>query len=86
MWLDLHLDNQNWQLEMLRHAIDCPASLLAGSDGNEKSKLAVIGSWSMQVKLLSLPDLKTLVTQDLGSEVIPRSVALADFEGQVRST
>jgi DNA damage-binding protein 1 len=36
----------------------------------------------MQVKLLSLPGLTPVVTEELGSEVIPRSVALAEFEGQ----
>jgi DNA damage-binding protein 1 len=36
----------------------------------------------MQVKLLSLPALTPVVTEELGSEVIPRSVALAEFEGQ----
>eukprot|EP00878_Enallax_costatus_P005870 GHUV01006158.1.p1 GENE.GHUV01006158.1~~GHUV01006158.1.p1 ORF type:complete len:800 (+),score=216.97 GHUV01006158.1:186-2585(+) len=53
-----------------------------GPDHDNKSSLAVIGSWSMQVTLLSSPDLQPLVTEDLGSEIIPRSVALADFEGQ----
>lgn len=55
-----------------------------GAEHNNKASLAVIGSWSMQVKLLSLPGLSPLVTEELGSEIIPRSVALADFEGQVR--
>uniref|UniRef100_A0A383VG15 DNA damage-binding protein 1 n=1 Tax=Tetradesmus obliquus TaxID=3088 RepID=A0A383VG15_TETOB len=49
---------------------------------NTRAGLAAVGSWSMQVALLSLPDLKPVVTEDLGSEVIPRSVALAEFEGQ----
>ncbi|WIA28317.1 hypothetical protein OEZ86_010868 [Tetradesmus obliquus] len=49
---------------------------------NTRASLAAVGSWSMQVALLSLPDLKPIVTEDLGSEVIPRSVALAEFEGQ----
>lgn len=55
-----------------------------GTEHNNKASLAVVGSWSMQVKLLSLPDLTALVTEELASEIIPRSVALADFEGQVR--
>lgn len=54
---------------------------MTGPD-RDRASLAVIGDWSMQVKLLSLPDLKPIVTEELGSEVIPRSVALADFEGQ----
>jgi DNA damage-binding protein 1 len=53
----------------------------AGSDSN-KSSLAVIGSWSRQVKLLSVPDLNPVAVEELGSDIIPRSVALADFEGQ----
>lgn len=60
--------------------------MAAGAEHNNKASLAVIGSWSMQVKLLSLPALTPLVTEDLGSEIIPRSVALADFEGQVWPT
>jgi len=34
------------------------------------------------VKLLSVPELQPVGTEELGSEIIPRSVALADFEGQ----
>ncbi|KAF6263102.1 mono-functional DNA-alkylating methyl methanesulfonate N-term-domain-containing protein, partial [Scenedesmus sp. NREL 46B-D3] len=49
---------------------------------NTKASLAAVGDWSMQVKLLSLPGLAPVVTEALGSEVIPRSVALAEFEGQ----
>lgn len=55
---------------------------LSPGPDNTRASLAAVGSWSMQVALLSLPDLKPIVTEDLGSEVIPRSVALAEFEGQ----
>lgn len=34
------------------------------------------------MKLLSVPELAPVGVEDLGSEIIPRSVALADFEGQ----
>lgn len=63
----------------LCHAVPCHA--YAGTD-SERSSLAAIGSWSRQVKLLSVPDLQPVATEELGSEIIPRSVALADFEGQ----
>lgn len=57
--------------------LHCPA----GPDTNTSS-LAVIGSWSRQVQLLALPGLTPVCVQELGSDIIPRSVALADFEGQ----
>lgn len=53
----------------------------AGPDSTTAS-LAIIGSWSRQVKLLSVPDLAPVGVEELGSDIIPRSVALADFEGQ----
>lgn len=59
-----------------------PLCLLPAGPDSNRSSLAVIGSWNRQVKLLSLPDLSPVAVEDLGSEIIPRSVALADFEGQ----
>jgi hypothetical protein len=47
-----------------------------------KASLAVLGSWSRTVSLLSLPGLAPVASQELGSDIIPRSVALADFDGQ----
>lgn len=48
----------------------------------ESAQLAAVGSWSMDVMLLKLPDLSVVTTQPMGSEqVIPRSVLLAGFEG-----
>eukprot|EP00879_Flechtneria_rotunda_P007343 GHRR01007704.1.p1 GENE.GHRR01007704.1~~GHRR01007704.1.p1 ORF type:complete len:982 (+),score=309.67 GHRR01007704.1:155-3100(+) len=52
-----------------------------GADSN-KATLAAVGTWAMQVQLLSLPSLKPVTTEELGSEIIPRSVVLANFEGQ----
>ncbi|CAL5227828.1 g10856 [Coccomyxa viridis] len=49
-------------------------------DDAERSQIAAVGTWDMQVHILSLPDLSTLRTEKLGGEVIPRSVLLAVFE------
>ena len=45
------------------------------------AKIAAVGMWSLQLRLLSLPDLATLTTEALGGEVIPRSVLLHTFDG-----
>ncbi|KAF8072489.1 DDB1A [Scenedesmus sp. PABB004] len=60
--------------------VSCLDITPVGADPHRAS-LAAIGSWSMQASLLALPGLTPLVTQPLGGEVIPRSVALAEFEG-----
>ncbi|CAK0750170.1 hypothetical protein CVIRNUC_001969 [Coccomyxa viridis] len=49
-------------------------------DERDRSQLAAVGTWDMQVHILSLPDLKHLRSEKLGGEVIPRSVLLAVFE------
>lgn len=50
-----------------------------GSNPNV-AQLAVVATWAMTVHVLSLPTLEQVTKQDLGGEVIPRSVLLADFE------
>jgi DNA damage-binding protein 1 len=59
-----------------------PPIISCAGDDASKASLAVIGSWSRTVSLLALPSLKPVTQVELGSEVIPRSVALADFDGQ----
>lgn len=55
-----------------------------GSQGFERPKHRTTGHQAalslLQVHILSLPDLKTLRTEKLEGEVIPRSVLLAVFE------
>lgn len=53
---------------------------MAGGEG-ERATLAAVGDWSMEVVLLSIPDLKPASQQQLGGEVIPRSVLLSTFDG-----
>lgn len=56
-----------------------PLALTAGAP--TAAKIAAVGTWSLQLRLLSLPDLATLTTEALGGEVIPRSVLLHTFDG-----
>lgn len=46
----------------------------------ETANLLTIGTWSMKIHLLSLPELQLIGSHDLGGEVMPRSVLLATFE------
>jgi DNA damage-binding protein 1 len=46
----------------------------------DSANLLTIGTWSMKIHLLSLPDLQLIGSHDLGGEVMPRSVLLATFE------
>ena len=47
-----------------------------------KSTLCAAGLWTdISARLLSLPDLKTVHTEMLGGEIIPRSILLSTFEG-----
>jgi DNA damage-binding protein 1 len=48
----------------------------------DSANLLTIGTWSMKIHLLSLPDLQVIGSHDLGGEVMPRSVLLATFEGK----
>ncbi|OMO75054.1 hypothetical protein CCACVL1_16354, partial [Corchorus capsularis] len=46
------------------------------------SQLAAVGMWTdISVKIFSLPDLNLITKEQLGGEIIPRSVLLCSFEG-----
>ena len=47
----------------------------------QSSEIAAVGTWSNSVHILKIPSLALLEKHDLGSEVIPRSVLFASFEG-----
>ncbi|GAX83262.1 hypothetical protein CEUSTIGMA_g10688.t1 [Chlamydomonas eustigma] len=47
------------------------------------SNLAAIGTWDMRLHLLSLPGLTSIGTEEIGGEVIPRSVLIHDFDGNM---
>ena len=47
-----------------------------------RASLCAAGLWTdISARLLSLPDLKTVHTEMLGGEIIPRSILLSTFEG-----
>ena len=39
-----------------------------------------MGTWSMKINLLSLPELTVVNSHDLGGEIMPRSVLLATLD------
>ena len=43
--------------------------------------MAAVGMWNLQLLLLRLPDLSTLQQEELGGDMIPRSILLTAFEG-----
>ncbi|CAL5412555.1 unnamed protein product [Camellia sinensis] len=46
------------------------------------SQLAAVGMWTdISVRIFSLPDLNLITKENLGGEIIPRSVLLCSFEG-----
>lgn len=49
-------------------------------DHPEAAQLAVAATWAMGLHVLRLPTLEQVTKQEIGGEVIPRSVLLADFE------
>ncbi|KAK9843115.1 hypothetical protein WJX74_007214 [Apatococcus lobatus] len=52
------------------------------STGGGSQHLAAVGTWTMQLLLLSLPSMQLLREEQLGGEVIPRSLLFAEFEGE----
>ncbi|WOL18645.1 DNA damage-binding protein 1 [Canna indica] len=51
-------------------------------DNSNYSSLAAVGMWTdISVRIFSLPNLELLVKENLGGEIIPRSVLLCTFEG-----
>ncbi|KAH9606926.1 hypothetical protein KSS87_009321 [Heliosperma pusillum] len=51
-------------------------------DNPNYSQLAAVGMWTdISVRMYSLPDLNLITKENLGGEIIPRSVLLCSFEG-----
>jgi DNA damage-binding protein 1 len=49
--------------------------------GDSRAELAAVGLWTdISVRLLRLPTLEEICRENLGGEIIPRSVLLARFE------
>ena len=46
------------------------------------SQLAAVGMWTdISVRIFSIPDMNLVTKENLGGEIIPRSVLLCSFEG-----
>ncbi len=50
----------------------------------KKSEICAVGLWTeISVRLLTLENLETLVSQPLGGEIIPRSILMTKFDEQL---
>lgn len=64
----------------LEYEISC-LDLNPLDEGEEKTHLAAVGMWTdMSVRIFSLPGLELVAKENLGGEVIPRSVLFCSFE------
>lgn len=67
--------------EKLEYDISCLDINPIGDNPNY-SHLAAVGMWTdISVRMYSLPELNLIRTEQLGGEIIPRSVLLCSFEG-----
>ncbi|EOX96951.1 Damaged DNA binding protein 1A isoform 2 [Theobroma cacao] len=65
----------------LEYEISCLDINPIGENSNY-SQLAAVGMWTdISVRIFSLPDLNLITKEQLGGEIIPRSVLLCSFEG-----
>lgn len=52
------------------------------TEGAEKSTLCAVGLWTdISIRILSLPSLQQLQKENIGGEIIPRSILITTFEG-----
>lgn len=52
------------------------------TEGSEKSTLCAVGLWTdISIRILSLPSLQQLQKENIGGEIIPRSILITTFEG-----
>ncbi|EEC79792.1 hypothetical protein OsI_21216 [Oryza sativa Indica Group] len=65
----------------LEHEISC-VDLNPIGENPQYSSLAAVGMWTdISVRILSLPDLELIRKENLGGEIVPRSVLLCTLEG-----
>ncbi|KAK9153316.1 hypothetical protein Sjap_000796 [Stephania japonica] len=82
----VYLEIGDGKLNEVKHAqleyeVSCLDINPIGEDPN-CSQLAAVGMWTdMSVRLYSLPGLELIAKEQLGGEIIPRSVLLCTFEG-----
>lgn len=66
---------------LLEYEISCLDINPIGENPNY-STIAAVGMWTdISVRIFSLPNLEVLVKENLGGEIIPRSVLMCTFEG-----
>ena len=57
--------------------------LLSVNDGETRSEIVAIGLWTdITVRLLKLPSFEEITKEALGGDIIPRSILMAQFEGE----
>ncbi|XVE94238.1 hypothetical protein REPUB_Repub01dG0264300 [Reevesia pubescens] len=82
----VYLEIGDGKLTQVKHAqleyeISCLDINPIGENSNY-SQLAAVGMWTdISVRIFSLPDLNLITKEQLGGEIIPRSVLLCSFEG-----
>ncbi|GMJ12602.1 damaged DNA binding protein 1A [Hibiscus trionum] len=82
----VYLEIGNGTLTEVKHAqleyeISCLDINPIGENSNH-SHLAAVGMWTdISVRIFSLPELNLITKEQLGGEIIPRSVLLCSFEG-----
>lgn len=65
----------------LEHEISC-LDLNPIGENPQYSSLAAVGMWTdISVRIFSLPDLELIRKENLGGEIVPRSVLLCTLEG-----
>lgn len=65
----------------LEYEISCLDINPIGENANSSS-LAAVGMWTdISVRIFSLPNLDLVTKENLGGEIIPRSVLICAFEG-----
>ncbi|RZS03823.1 hypothetical protein BHM03_00034050, partial [Ensete ventricosum] len=85
----VYLEIGNGKLAEVKHVqLDYEISCLDINPSGENpnySTLAAVGMWTdISVRIFSLPSLELLAKENLGGEIIPRSVLLCTFEGVSR--
>lgn len=69
------------QHAVLEYEVSCLDINPIGDNPNY-SQLASVGMWTdISVRIFSLPELTLITKEQLGGEIIPRSVLLCSFEG-----
>lgn len=74
-----HSLNEKAHIE-LEAEVSCLDISPIGQD-SDRADVAIAGTWSIELQVLSLPDLALITKDALGGDVMPRSVLCSVFEG-----